>query len=356
VAQSHKLQIGFDATSLTREGKGLARFQAEFLRGCAGLSGSEPQSLTVFVPDDVDRDACPPGFRYVHVRARPMLRWEQLHRPRLARKLGLDVLLHLSERASFFGPPQVVYLYEHPKHRARINREVGAPLRQRTIDALTVALFRLAVRRVEQVLCASKATRSDVGRGEVVYPGVSELFTPGERERTYFLHIASSDPRDNSGVAIEAYRRLPEPRPKLVIGGNAPASLRKRTTDLDVEWAGFRTGEALAHLYRGALAYVDPSLFEGFGLQAAEALACGTPVICSNVSSLPEVVDGAGFLLDPNDVAGFSGAMRRLADEPALRAELVARARLFSWEQTARETLAACERAAHGRADSASAS
>lgn len=333
------MRIGFDATSLTREGKGLARFQAEFLRFCK-------ERLTVFVPEDVDESLTPPGFDYVRVKTRPMLRWEQLHRPRLARKLGLDVVLHLSERVSLFGPPQVVYLYEHPRHRARRNREVGAPLRQRVVDAVTLALFRIGVRRAAVVLCASETTRREVGRGEVVYPGVSEIFSPGRGERTYLLHLASDDPRDNSEVVIDAYRLLAEPRPPLVIGGNPTEALRERARALDVDWAGYRTGEALADLYRGAIAYVDPSLYEGFGLQAAEALACGTPVICSNVTSLPEVVDGAGILLEPHDVGGFAEAMARLADDPRLREKLAARAPRFSWERTARETLEACARAA----------
>ena len=333
------MKLGFDATSLTREGKGLARFQAEFLRVCE-------RPLTVFVPEDVDESLCPPRFEYVRVRARPMLRWEQVGRPRLARRLGLDAVIHLSERASLFGPPQVVYVYEHPRHRTRRNREVGAPRRQQLVDVVTVALFAAGVRRAAVVLCASESTRRDVGRGEVVYPGVSELFSPDERERTYFLHLASHDPRDNSEVVLEAYRRLAEPRPPLVVGGNAPAALRERARDLDVEWAGFRTGEALADLYRGAIAYVDPSLYEGFGLQAAEALACGTPVVCSDVTSLPEVVGKAGILLDPHDVEGFAVAMRSLAADPDLCRELAARARRFSWAETARATIAAAERAA----------
>ena len=343
------MRLGFDATSLTVEGKGVARFQAEFLRVC-----EEP--LTVFVSPDVDQAACPPRHTYVTVRARPMIRWEQLDRPRLARKLGVDAVLHLSERVSLFGPPQVVYVYEHPRLRARRNREVGAPLRQRLVDAVTVALFRLGVRRAAVVLCASEATRREVGSGEVVYPGVSEVFSPRNRERSYFLHLASHDPRDNSEVVVDAHRRLGPDAPWLVVGGNAPDALRERAAGLHVEWAGFRTGNALADLYRGAIAYVDPSLYEGFGLQAAEALACGTPVICSNVTSLPEVVGEAGVLLDPHDVAGFADAMRRLADHPSLRETLVARAPRFSWERTVRETLAACGRVARARAVPAAAS
>ena len=86
-----------------------------------------------------------------------------------------------------------------------------------------------------------------------------------------------------------------------------------------IRWAGFQSSEGLVDLYRGAIAYVDPSLYEGFGLQAAEALACGTPVIASNTTSLPEVVGDAGILLDPHDVAGFAAAMRRVAEDGAAR-------------------------------------
>jgi glycosyltransferase involved in cell wall biosynthesis len=341
------VRIGFDATSLAAEGKGLARFQREFLRAAPALLGAD--ELVVFAPEDVEGSLLSPGAQFELVDPRPMLRWEQLERPRRARRLGLDVVIHLSERGSLFGPPQVAYVYEHPRHRAWRNREVGGQLRQRLVDGVTLVLFRLALRRVDEVLCASEATRRDVGRGEVVYPGVSSAFTPGSEERSYFLHLASDDPRDNSAVVLEAVARL-EPTPALVVGGNAAGELREQAAKLGlaVEWTGFVRDEALARLYRGALAYVDPSLHEGFGLQAAEALACGTPVICSNVDALSEVIGDAGILLDPHDVEGFAEAIRRLGDDDDVRAKLSRRARerakAFDWDETVRRTLAAARR------------
>jgi glycosyltransferase involved in cell wall biosynthesis len=343
------LRVGFDATSLREDGKGLARFQLEFLRAAA------VDDMVVFVPGDVDETLCPrvEGWRYVRVRTRPMVLWEQLGRPRAARREGVDVVLHLSERAALWGVPQVVYVYEHPKYRFRRNREVGAPLRQRLVDRLTVPLFQRGMRRAAVVLVSSESTARDLAgltAPEVVYPGVSDVFAPGPDEPSYFLHLASSDPRDNSEVVLDAYARLENTRPPLVIGGNAPGTLRRRADelDLDVQWPGFLTEQALAGLYRGAIAYVDPSLYEGFGLQAAEALACGTPVICSNVTSLPEVVGDAGLLFDPNDVEGFANAMSRVLDGTT-RADLsrraVEQARRFSWSRTAQQCLDACARA-----------
>ena len=335
------MKLGFDATSLTAEGKGLARFQREFLRTAAELG--EPAELVVFVPERPDEAALPAvaGWTYVHVETRPMLRWEQVGLPRAARALGLDVMLTLSERAALWGPPRVVYVFEHPQHRARRNREVGVGARQRAVDLVTLGLFALSQRRAAAVLAASESTRRDLGRGTVVYPGVGPGFTPGEKPRTYLLHIASHDPRDNTETVLAAYERSGVEVP-LVVGGS------RRVEGGGAEFVGYRTGEALADLYRGAIAYVDPSLYEGFGLQALEALACGTPAIVSNVTSLPEVVGDAGVLLDPLDVDGFAAAMRRLVEDEELRAELSRKALVqagrFTWERTVRACLDACTR------------
>jgi len=351
------MRLGFDATSLTAAGKGVARFQREFLR-TADRHDLIPE-LDVFVPLAPDEEALPAraGWRYHRVPTSPMLVWEQVRRPALARRLGLDVLVTLSERAALWGPPEVVYVYEHPKHRARRGREVGIPFRQRAVDLSTLALFALGRRRAAAVVAGSRSTAREIGAETVVYSGVSEEFTPGDGPRTYFLHLASDDPRDNSEVVVEAYARLAADAPPLVVAGpiaRALPALQARAARAAgrVEWRGFQSGVDLVELYRGAIAYVDPSLYEGFGLQAAEALACGTPAITSDTTSLPEVVGDAGILLGPHDVEGFTEAMRRLATDRGLASTLgrkaVAQASRFTWEATVRGLLDVCRSVARG--------
>ena len=107
---------------------------------------------------------------------------------------------------------------------------------------------------------------------------------------------------------------------------------------------GFVPDEDLPAVYAGAQTFVLPSLYEGFGLPVLEAMACGTPVICSNTSSLPEVAGDAALLIDPADSGSLAAGLQRVLRDGALREQLCARglcqAERFSWERTARETLA----------------
>ena len=130
-------------------------------------------------------------------------------------------------------------------------------------------------------------------------------------------------------IAI-ARKRIPI---RLVVGGAASR------TDADAEYTGRVSDEELVRLYRGAAAYVDASLYEGFGYQALEAMACGAPFVGSNATSIPEVVGDAGLLADPRDPEALAAALVRVLEEPGLADELrrrgLERAREFTWESTA---------------------
>jgi glycosyltransferase involved in cell wall biosynthesis len=106
---------------------------------------------------------------------------------------------------------------------------------------------------------------------------------------------------------------------------------------------GYISDEDLPVLYSAATAFVFPSLYEGFGLPPLEAMACGTPVLCSNASSLPEVVGDAALLFDPEEPEAIAEALRTTAKDAALRERLrvegLRRAAEFSWDRAARETV-----------------
>jgi glycosyltransferase involved in cell wall biosynthesis len=173
----------------------------------------------------------------------------------------------------------------------------------------------------------------------------------------YFINTSSVIwYRKNLVRLLEAFAGLdrePEgqrPRVQLVLTGKrgeawdeVVARRRELGLERDVVLAGYVPAEDMPVLLSGALGLVFPSLDEGFGLPLVEAMACGCPVVTSNVSAMPEVVGDAGILVDPLDVGALSTAMRSLAADPgrreALRARGLERARRFSWDAAARTTL-----------------
>jgi glycosyltransferase involved in cell wall biosynthesis len=167
------------------------------------------------------------------------------------------------------------------------------------------------------------------------------------------LFVGNVMPHKNLARLVEAFAHVRARRPlRLVIRGSGRpahvAALRARIDALGirqhVDWQAWASDDELLALYRSARMLVLPSLYEGFGLPALEAMACGTPVVASKAASLPEVVGDAAVLVDPEDVASIADGMARLSGDDALAKELrrrgPARARLFSWEQTGRKVQA----------------
>jgi glycosyltransferase involved in cell wall biosynthesis len=241
-------------------------------------------------------------------------------------------------------------------------------------------------RNATHVLADSEATRQDLVRYyhiplakiAVVYPGRDETLVPVvdpealalvrahyDLAEPYLLYVGTLHPRKNLVRLVQAFALLLGSVPpgrvniQLVVAGQKGwlydevfAQVRKLGLTGRVVLTGYVPDADLPALLSGALAFVFPSLYEGFGLPVLEAMACGTPVICSNVSSLPEVAGDAALLVDPLDTESLAEAMAKLVTDEGLRQELVERGlrqmQRFSWRRCARETLDVLEGAGRG--------
>jgi glycosyltransferase involved in cell wall biosynthesis len=203
----------------------------------------------------------------------------------------------------------------------------------------------------------------------VVPCGVNARFSPiaeeGERERLaarygihrpYILYLGDVQARKNVTGLLQAFARIHETLPArvLVIAGARTwkyEAIYSMVDELnlakDVLFTGYVADVDAPALYRQADLFVYPSLYEGFGRPPLEAMACGTPVVTSNASSLPEVVGDAAILVDPHDVDAIAGGMGRGLEDSALRAKLRTRgltqASRFTWERAARDTITVYE-------------
>jgi len=174
----------------------------------------------------------------------------------------------------------------------------------------------------------------------------------------YLLYVGSWKPHKNLPRLLKAYSISAVRREaRLVLCGNSDGNIffteiERLGLTGEVAFADSDADAELSAIYRGALAFVFPSLYEGFGLPPLEAMACGVPVLTSNVCSLPEVVGDAAVLVDPTDVEAIAQGIDRIVFDSDLRGELrrkgLARSAKFSWEETARKTSAALRMAVEG--------
>ncbi|MGH2933065.1 MAG: glycosyltransferase family 4 protein [Gaiellaceae bacterium] len=324
------LRVGFDGLMISPAGKGHARSE---LYGLQALAARGEHEVVAFVREPVEIDA----VEAVVVEPRLTLDWELRGMPSAAKRHRLDVFVSLSDRLPLAGgPPVVVWLFESPMHRIHSNRASKASLWSLGSDAVTAGLWRRSLRKAAHVAFGSKATRDEVTADldllstSVVYPGVPPGFSPGKASggrRSYALHLGSNDPRDGTETAVEACRLAGV---HLVVAGGWYGE--------GAEAVGRVSDEELLDLYRGALLYLDPTRYEGFGYGALEAMASGTPVVASRVTSVPEVVGDAGILCAAGSVDEFADAIRIVVGDHELRESLrargVARAASFDWRAT----------------------
>lgn len=231
-----------------------------------------------------------------------------------------------------------------------------------------------ASRKARHIIAVSQSTKRDVIRllgvpedkVTVTYEAAHPTFRPLDHaeahahvEKRYgladqfILFVSTIEPRKNLPLLLKAFKRMTEvyhPRATLVIAGTqgwlterVNETVSSLNLDERVRFLGPVSVEELLYLYNAARVFALPSFYEGFGLPPLEAMACGTPVVVSNTSSLPEVVGDAGQLVDPNDVEAWSVALWRTLSDNELHSEMcekgLRRAATFSWKRAARETL-----------------
>ncbi len=366
--------IGIDASrAVLTQRTGTEHYSASLLSALAELPEAQKRPITLYVnlrnPQSAIRNLqfdLPAAWR---VRAIPFprlwtharLSWEMLTRP----------------PRTLFVPSHVVPLW-HPRRTVVTVHDLGYleyPQAHTRMSRLYLHLSTwFSAHAASRVIAISEATKRDLikhykikpGKIEVIYHGRDPIFIPvTDRSKIegmlgkygitqpYCIHVGTLQPRKNLGILVEAWDMLRARRdspPMLLLAGKRGwlydsllQSVQSRGLGDFVKFADYVERDDLPALYSGALALTFPSLYEGFGLPPLEAMSCGTPVLASNSSSVPEVVGDAGILLDPKDAHAWADAVERIMRDGVLRDELsrkgLSRAAQFTWERCATSTL-----------------
>jgi glycosyltransferase involved in cell wall biosynthesis len=366
---SGQLRVGLLGYGLDRPGSGIARYAVEL--GSA-LAAAEPGIQVVLLkPFSGEAAGWHHPVEEIPLRGvgklPAMMAWGPVAVAAAARRARLDVVPDPTGISPFLLPRRAA-----PFARVVTIHDMVPFVHPETHARLTNALFKRYIPRtlpfVDRIVTVSEASGRDISRFYRVPParvlavpnGVSPRFGPrsaaeiaavAERygvSPPYLLAVGALQARKNLETLFEAFARLRADglSHRLVVVGRKmwkSEGIFQRLDALGLGEAVTLTGYVADHdlpaLYAGAACFVFPSLYEGFGLPPLEAMACGTPVVVADTSSLPEVVDEAGVLVRPRDVAGFEAAIARVVRDDAWARRLGergrARSRRFTWEAAA---------------------
>jgi len=357
------MRIAIDGTILTRSLTGVGIYTLRLVQELARLPETE---IFVMAQDELE---CGFDAKNVQVIIEPAMNFHffiQRRIPGLIEKYNIDVL----HGPNFYLPikknaPAVLTVHDlsaqlFPKQHSikhRISQKMLGP----------------SLKRADRIIAVSRSTAEDLAqlfpsttsKIEVVYNGLEKRFTPCSRSETdeilarynlperFILFVGTLEPRKNIRRLICAFSQITErfPTIKLIVAGGKGwlfddifELVRKKGLRDRIQFIGYVENEDLPALYSAAEVFCYPSLYEGFGLPPLEAAACGTPVVTSNISSMPEVMDDAALFVDPLDIDSIYEAILTILEDKNLAASLTKkglnRAKEFSWEETAIKTLA----------------
>jgi glycosyltransferase involved in cell wall biosynthesis len=351
--------VGVDASRVTRAHRtGTENYSLHVLREL--LAHDQRNAYRLYLSQPLPDGLLPLG---------PRMTTRLIQLPRLWTQLGLSTEMVISPPDVLFVPSHVLPLVT-PWRSVVVIYDVGHRFFPRAHGVLEWLYVEWAVRRhvriATRLLTISESSKRDLvrlyaadpSRIDVAYPAVDDRFQPaasteiarvraryGLHER-YVLHLGTIKPRKNLPRLIRAFgrARLP-PETQLVLGGMAASgatrverAIAAAGLEQRVRRLAYVPDEDLPALYSGAGCVAIVSLYEGFGMPALEALACGAPLVASDRGSLPEIVDDAAVLVDPLDVTSLARGVERAFDDSSLRDRGPRRAARFDWPSAARVT------------------
>ena len=378
-----RLKVFLDAGPAVHQSAGLARY-TESLASALWQHCRDTVDLSLFYNRHSGHQL-PASLSTIPARAFPLgqypwrlgvLACQLLRAPVVDRRLGAAGIYHATEHLlPWTARPSVMTVHDliferYPQHHTLANRSF-----------LRVAMP-LFVRRAGAIIAVSRHTKQDLlelygtpaHKVFVVEEGIEGRFRPALEEevrqvqerhgirRPYLLMVGTLEPRKNHKLAFEALARLKTegfPHCLVVAGGggwlfdDVQRKVEQLQLSEDVLFAGRVPDEDLPALYSGADCFLMPSLYEGFGIPVLEAMACGTPVVCSRASSLPEVAGPAAIYIDQMTGEGLVKAVRRVLSDPQtaeqMRTQGLHRAASFCWRKAAMQTAEVYNAVAGGR-------
>ncbi|MGF7215681.1 glycosyltransferase involved in cell wall biosynthesis [Spirosoma lacussanchae] len=369
------MRIGIEAQRLLRPHKhGMDIVALELINALQQID--HDNEYFIFVRPDVDEGCLSlrENFTLVKVTGNNYVHWEQVALPKAIRDYRLDVLHCTANTAPLMpGVPLILTLHDVLFLMPAFGINTATAY-QRFGNRYRALLVRRLIRRCHKILTvshfASQQIKGELNLAktpiEVLYNGVSARFsepiTDQQRDRArasyhlperFMLFLGSADPRKNMTTVLKAFIRYGQidTDVQLVVSGKLPAFLKQLLTpdeyafvEQRCQFIGYIDNDDLPALYALAETFLFPSISEGFGLPILEAMACGTPVITSRVTSMPEVAGDAALLVDPHQPNQMVVAMHRLRHDPALRQTLIERGHKqvarFSWQRSAQQLLA----------------
>jgi len=368
------LKIGIDISILTRGG-GVANYIGQLLSGLKKAHRNEQYILFYNSFQNSPRPKIDPFFRVASFRipARVLkYLWLHLRYPPIERLIGAVDLFHSPAHSPVYAycPPAnkwVVTVHDLFTFKLNYGKET---------QARDLKVLKIMDKKASRVIAVSHSTRNDLiemipglaARTVVIHEGVDEKFfsavCPPQTlqkygiEGSYILYVGAGEFHKNLIRLINVYKRLSDIFPhSLVLAGKITERYRpimewveKLNLSHRVIFTDTIAEDDLPAVYKGADLFVLPSIYEGFGLVLPEAMACGTPVVASRISSIPEVVGDAGELFDPYNEDNMYDVCQTVLSDPERRRRMqimgVKRARQFSWQKMAEETLAIYKEAA----------